>query len=123
MNRTNFKLADTNFLINVSQDNPIVYPFLDIDICISFITEIELLGVFSINKTQKINVQKMLNSCFVMEMNLEIKQKTIQLKQKYKLKLPDAIIAATAIHYNLPFISSDADFKNIKELELIYLEK
>ncbi|HAT76089.1 MAG TPA: VapC toxin family PIN domain ribonuclease [Flavobacterium sp.] len=123
MNSTNFKLADTNFLINVSQDNPIVYPFLDIDICISFITEIELLGVFSINKTQKSNVQKMLNSCFVMEMNPEIKQITINLKQKYKLKLADAIIAATAIHYNLMFITSDADFKSIKELELIYLEK
>lgn len=123
MNSTNLKLADTNFLINVSQDNPIVYPFLDIDICISFITEIELLGVFSINKTQKSNVQKMLNSCFVMEMNPEIKQITINLKQKYKLKLADAIIAATAIHYNLMFITSDADFKSIKELELIYLEK
>jgi len=56
-------------------------------------------------------------------MNQSIKIVAIDLKQKYKLKLPDAIIAATAIHYNLMFITSDADFKSIKELELIYLEK
>lgn len=47
---------------------------------------------------------------------------TIQLKQKYKVKLPDAIIAATAIHYNIPFITADADFKIIKELDLIFIE-
>jgi predicted nucleic acid-binding protein len=54
---------------------------------------------------------------------LQIKKIAIDLKQKYKLKLPDAIIAATAIHLELPFISSDADFKPIKELDLILLEK
>ncbi len=56
-------------------------------------------------------------------MNEAIQKITIDLKQKYKLKLPDAIIAATAIHYDLTFITSDGDFKNIKELELIFLEK
>jgi predicted nucleic acid-binding protein len=123
MNKANYKLADTNFLINISQNNPIVDPFLDINICVSFVTEIELLGVFSINKMQKSNAQKMLNSCFIIEINLQIKKIAIDLKQKYKLKLPDAIIAATAIHLELPFISSDADFKPIKELDLILLEK
>ncbi|MEO0059108.1 MAG: hypothetical protein RLZZ312_755 [Bacteroidota bacterium] len=123
MNKANYKLADTNFLINISQNNPIVDPFLDINICVSFVTEIELLGVFSINKMQKSNAQKMLNSCFIIEINLQIKKIAIDLKEKYKLKLPDAIIAATAIHLELPFISSDADFKPIKELDLILLEK
>jgi predicted nucleic acid-binding protein len=45
------------------------------------------------------------------------------LKQKYKLKLADAIITATAINYNLTLITSDADFKKNIELELIFLEK
>ncbi len=56
-------------------------------------------------------------------MSTEIKKKAIQIKQKYKLKLPDAIIAVTAILYNLPFITSDADFKNIKDLNLIFIER
>jgi predicted nucleic acid-binding protein len=120
---TNYFLADTNFLINISEDNPIVYPFLDENICISYITEIELLGVFSINKIQKNNAGNLINFCSVIEMNSSIKKKVISLKQKYKIKIPDAIIAATAIVNKLPLITSDADFKTIKELELIFLEK
>jgi predicted nucleic acid-binding protein len=116
-------LADTNFLIYTAQKNSIVESFLDYTIGISFITEMELLGVFSISKIQKNSMQNVINECFVIEMNAEIKNKAIQIKQKYKLKLPDAIIASTAILYNLPFISADSDFKNIKELNLIFLEK
>jgi predicted nucleic acid-binding protein len=82
-----------------------------------------LLGVFSISKEQFKNAQNLINDCIVFEMNSQIKKKVISLKQSYKIKLPDAIIAATAIVYNLPFITSDADFKKIKELQLIFLEK
>ncbi|MBM6499123.1 type II toxin-antitoxin system VapC family toxin [Flavobacterium macrobrachii] len=121
MNGIDF-LADTNFLIFTSQGNPIVETFLDYNIGISFISEMELLGVFSISKIQKSNMQKIIDQCFVIDFNLEIKKSAIQLKQKYKVKLPDAIIAATAIHYNIPFITADADFKIIKELDLIFIE-
>jgi predicted nucleic acid-binding protein len=122
MNGINY-LVDTNFLIYLSEEDKIVIPFLDDNISISYITELELLGVFSISKEQLKNAQNLINDCIVFEMNSQIKQKVISLKQSYKIKLPDAIIAATAIVYNLPFITSDADFKKIKELQLIFLEK
>jgi hypothetical protein len=122
MNGINY-LVDTNFLIHLSEEDKIVIPFLDDNISISYITELELLGVFSISKEQLKNAQNLINDCIVLEMNSQIKQKVISLKQSYKIKLPDAIIAATAIVYNLPFITSDADFKKIKELQLIFLEK
>lgn len=121
MNGIDF-LADTNFLIFTSQKNPIVDGFLDYNIGISFISEMELLGVFSISKIQKTNVQNIIDQCFVVEMSSEIKKKAILIKQKYKVKLPDAIIAATAIILEVPFISADADFKIIKELDFIFLE-
>jgi hypothetical protein len=47
MNGIDF-LADTNFLINISLKNSIVEPFIDFNIGISYISEIELIGVFSI---------------------------------------------------------------------------
>lgn len=115
-------LADTNFLIFTSQGNSIVEPFLDYNIGISFISEMELLGVFNIYKIQKSNMQSIIDECFVIDMSTEIKKKAIQLKQKYKIKLPDAIIAATAIELAVPFITADADFKVIKELDLLFLE-
>lgn len=122
MNGIDF-LADTNFLIFTSQGNKIVEPFLDYTIGISFITEMELLGVFSISKTQKEKVKSIIEECNILEINITIKAKTIALKQKYKIKLPDAIIAATAIVYDIPLITADADFKVIKELDLIFLEQ
>lgn len=96
---------------------------MDFAIGISFIPEMELLGVFSISKIQKQAMQRIIKECFVIEMSSAIKNSAIQIKQKYKLKLPDAIIAATAIFYEVPFISADADFKGIKELKLLFLEK
>ena len=116
-------LADTNFLIFVAQKNPIVEPFLDYEIGISFITEMELLGVFSISKTNKSDIQKIINQCFIIDFYAEIKRKVIEIKQQYKIKLPDAIVAATAITANLPLITADADFKTIKELKLVFLER
>jgi predicted nucleic acid-binding protein len=50
----------------------------------------------------------------------EIKALTIKLRRNYRLKLPDAIIAATALHLGLPLITRNMkDFKDIIELKLI----
>lgn len=65
----------------------------------------------------------MLNDCQIIEMSVEIKNYAIKLRQNYKIKIPDAIIASSSIIHGLPLISSDADFKKIKELNLIFLEK
>jgi predicted nucleic acid-binding protein len=46
--------------------------------------------------------------------------KTIELRNTYKIKLPDAIIAATAIAHELTLISRNLkDFKKITELKTI----
>ncbi|MFM9836651.1 MAG: PIN domain-containing protein [Cyclobacteriaceae bacterium] len=47
-------------------------------------------------------------------------EKTIELRKTHKTKLPDAIIAATAIVYDLTLISRNtSDFKNIEGLKVI----
>lgn len=122
MNGIDF-LADTNFLIHIHQGNKIVEPFLDFSFATSFITEIELLGVFSINKTQRVAMENLLKDCYIVEMRNDIKDLSIKLKQKYKIKIPDAIIAASSIVYETPLVTSDADFKNLKELSLVFIEK
>lgn len=66
-------LADTNFLIFVAQKNPLVEPFLDYEIGISFITEMELLGVFSISKTNKSDIQKLIKQCHIIDFYAEVK--------------------------------------------------
>jgi predicted nucleic acid-binding protein len=39
-----------------------------------------------------------------------------------RIKLPDAIIAATAIYLDLPLLTFDSDFHNIPELKLMILK-
>lgn len=41
------------------------------------------------------------------------------IRTSYKIKLPDAIIAATAIYKNAVLISNDKDFEKITSLKVI----
>ncbi len=122
MNGIDF-LADTNFVIHLNDGNPLVEPFLDFDFGVSFISEIELLGSFSISKIKKAQLNDILNDCTILEMNSEIKEICIKIRQQYKMKVPDAIIAATAIYYKIPLVTSDQDFEKIKEIDLIFIKK
>ncbi len=62
------------------------------------------------------------DSCFIAEINFEIKKITKDLMQHQSIKLPDAIIAATSIYLDLPLLSADSVFKKIPELKFILLE-
>jgi predicted nucleic acid-binding protein len=115
-------LADTNFLIYLQEGKEFVQPFLIYDFGVSFISEIELLGHKNLTKEDEIKLKSLLNDSFIVNFNDDIKAQTIKLKQKYSIKLPDAIIAATAILYKIPLITADKGFEKIKELELILLE-
>ncbi|MBC7411938.1 MAG: PIN domain-containing protein, partial [Bacteroidia bacterium] len=55
----------------------------------------------------------------IMEMSNDVVNKTIALRKRHKIKLPDAIIAATAIVYDFTLITGDIYFKNITELNTI----
>jgi predicted nucleic acid-binding protein len=122
MNGINF-LADTNFIIHLNQGNPLIEPFLDYNFGVSFVSEIELLGAFSISKSKKNQLAEILKDCVILEMDTQIKEACITLRQQYKIKIPDAIIASTAIIHKIPLITSDRDFEKIKEIDLIFIEK
>ena len=50
----------------------------------------------------------------------DITAKTIELRKKYKIKLPDAIIAATALVFELTLITGNIDdFKNIEGIDIL----
>ena len=116
-------LADTNIFINIAEGKADLSNYLDgNDIFISVITEIELLGYKNINDEETEYFKSIIDSCFSVDLIKQIKEITISLKKKYKLKLPDAIIAATAIFLEIPLITYDKGFSVIEELELFNLE-
>lgn len=61
----------------------------------------------------------MINDCIVVQLNSSIKQQAIQLRRTYKIKLPDAIVAATSIYLKMSLIKGDKDFSKIDEISLV----
>ena len=49
-------------------------------------------------------IRALIKDCLIFELNHQIKNKTILLRKKYRIKLPDAIIAATAIENNIKLL-------------------
>ncbi|WP_205943759.1 PIN domain-containing protein [Pedobacter aquae] len=88
---------DSNILLYFLRgEKEIVEIISEKELVISFITELELLSFSSLSTSDEKNIKGLLKNCQIINLNEEIKDLTIELKRKYKLKLPDAIIAATA---------------------------
>lgn len=89
---------------------------------ISVITYLELFASSKISETELTTLKLFIEIVQIYkEMDDDLLLTTIQIrKQNSKLKLPDAIIAATAITKNLILITRNTeDFKNITELKTI----
>lgn len=87
---------------------------------LSVITKIELLGwqFPDISKAEYSTL--FVNNSIIVPLNNEVVEQTIALRKSHKIKLPDAIIAATAIVFDLTLISrNDKDFKQISSLKYI----
>jgi tRNA(fMet)-specific endonuclease VapC len=52
--------------------------------------------------------------------NITFLEEIASIRKTYKLKLPDAIIAGTAIHHNAALITNDRDFSQIRSLQIIH---
>ncbi len=100
--------------------NSFVNSIVDVDPKISVITKIEVLG-FNLQSAEDYQiVVDFINDNMVYNLDEFIINKTIELRKKYKIKLPDAIIAATALCNDLAIVSRNTDdFKKIKELKII----
>lgn len=95
---------------------------LDQECQISFITQIELLAWKNQQENSLLLLKQFIKGSKVLFINDAIINQAIEIRKKTNVKLPDAIIAATAICYNFTLISdNDKDFKKIIELGLHYL--
>jgi predicted nucleic acid-binding protein len=113
-------LVDTNIILYLLNGSDTLEEVLQgKDISLSFMTELELLGFKNITIKEEQQIKGLLNDCSIISLNDRIKEKYIEIRKKYHLKLVDAIIAATAIVFDFPLITSDKQFKTVGELNLI----
>ena len=115
---------DTNILLYLLQGDETLTHFLDRkQFYISFITQLELLSFPGLSKKEEKIINELMAECVIIDVNSKIKNITIEFRRKYKLKLPDCLIASTSYFLDLPLISADSDFKKIEELNLVHYEK
>lgn len=115
-------LIDTNVLICAQMNSlpeagmEFLAKIIDKEFTVSFITYIEFLGYKDITQ----QTEDFIALANVLEINKEIIQICINLRKSKIIKLPDAIIAATALASNLTLTTRNvSDFKNIPGLKII----
>jgi predicted nucleic acid-binding protein len=119
-------LLDTNTVINYLDNSMPASAILflnDIvdDTCsISIITKIETLGYNFKSIEEKNMMEYFISASIIYELNEAIVNATIAIRKAHKIKLPDAIIGATALVYNLTLITRNtSDFKNITGIKVV----
>ncbi len=118
MNRA---VIDTNVLISWYKSGAISNSkdLASITPIFSIITKIEALGFREITNDEIKAVSRMLDTGGLVYIDDVIAQLTIKLRQKYKIKIPDAVIAATAlVNDSELWTANTSDFSNIEGLKL-----
>ncbi len=118
MNGTKF-LLDTNIVLYIISGDKAIATYLYLqELYLSVISEIELFGSANLAQEEEARLKDFLSGFRLIQLDEAVKNETISLRRTYNLKLPDCIIAATAITWNLTLISADKQFKQIKNLPL-----
>ena len=85
---------------------------------VSVITKIEVLGFNNAGEHYQLLLDFM-NDAEIFVLNGDVIDKCISIRKNNKTKLPDVIIAATAIVKDFVLITRNtADFKNLKEIQI-----
>jgi len=86
---------------------------------VSVITKIEVLGFNAPDQHYQL-LTNFMDDATVLDLTSTIVDVSIDIRKQHKTKLPDAIIAATALVYDLVLISRNtSDFKNIQGLQVV----
>lgn len=83
---------------------------------VSVITEMELLSYPSMSESEEIIVRDFLTKITVVGLDNNIKELAIAFRKNYRLKLPDAIVAATAKSVNANLLTNDLKLRSLTEI-------
>jgi predicted nucleic acid-binding protein len=119
-------LLDTNILIYLDKGitDPNVAIFLSEatseGATISIMTEIELLGFKFSSSADLEKMEELISDTTVLQLDRAVALQTIAIRRRHKIKLPDAIIAATAITHDLVLVTRNmSDFRSISTLSVM----
>lgn len=89
-------------------------------VAVSVITTIEILGWRGHDEISRASAEKLLSCMDEITLSPSVVQRTILLRTRYAIKLPDAVIAATALTCNLKLLTRNTvDFDHIVGLTVV----
>lgn len=87
---------------------------------VSVITTIEVLGWRGHDAASRASAEKLLGCMDEIPLTAAVVQQTIALRTSYSIKLPDAVIAATALTHSLKLVTRNlVDFERIAGLGVV----
>ena len=112
-------LLDTHIVLYILSGDQILAHYLYLkNLFLSVISEIELLSYKNLSANEEKQIRDFIARFRIIYIDDVIKNESISLRKKYALKLPDCVVAATAISLNIPFITSDKQFRQVVNLPL-----
>jgi len=106
-------LLDTNFILGILKSDPTVLAQISTrqfhigECSYSAITRMELLGFQGITREEETLIRQKLDRLTYLPLTENIENVVIDLRQARKIKLPDAIIAATALCSGIELLTLD----------------
>ena len=88
------------------------------EIYFSAVSEIELLSATHLSESEIDAIKSFLSLCHRAELTSEVIYRTVMIRRQCRLKIPDAIIAASALHLEILLVSADTDFQKVANLTL-----
>ena len=116
-------ILDTNAIIALLQGRPVMESLPAVEwIGVSVVSILEFLSFPEIMPNDLKLLDKFLSRVTVIDLNFEdnpLIKLSVEIRKLHKLKLPDAIIAATAIRNKAVLVTEDKHFLGVKNLKIV----
>ena len=112
-------LLDTNFVLGLLKSAPDIVEMATLrnmqahECAYSAVTRMELLGFAGITANEDAVIRFRLAHFVYLPITREIEDQAIALRRQRRIKLPDALIAATALHNGLELLTFDAGLLSV----------
>jgi len=78
----------------------------------------ELLSFPKITPIETESMKKLLSNFKILEIDSNVKNKTIEFRKSYIIKLPDSIICATAYSNDMVLVTNDKQLTKVEEIKI-----
>lgn len=120
-------VIDTNILIAYLRNDAQVINAIKqnqiegVRMLISVISITEILSFASLTEEQLIIIKRFIANFISIPLDDRLAEMAAFFRRQYNLSLPDSVIAATAMVYNVPLCTRDKQLRKVKELALFDL--